>query len=84
MTTLQLFSILIAILGLYLVLQRYVAKPLLDLGAAVMYLLTIVLLLSIGTLQHNGFGVKLVLVTCMVAACRHGWRYYKAKAKLAS
>lgn len=84
MTTPQLISILIGILGLLWVLQRYLAKPLLDLGAAVMYLLTIVWLLSIGEWQYDGFGVKLVLLTCTVAACRHGWRYYKAKSNLAS
>lgn len=84
MTTLQLISLLIGILGLYLVLQRYVAKPLLNLVAAVMYLLTIVVLFSIGALQHDGFGIKLVLLTSALAACRHGWRYYKAKANLAS
>ena len=84
MTQLQLFSILIGVFGLHWVLQRFVAKPLLELGAAVMYLLTIVMLLSMGGLQHDSAGVKLVLVMCAVAACRHGWRYYKAKTKLAS
>lgn len=84
MTQLQLFSLLIGILGLHWVLQRFVAKPLLELGTAVMYLLTIVMLLSMGGLQHHGAGVQLVLVMCAVAACRHGWRYYKAKTKLAS
>ena len=84
MTQLQLFPLLIGILGLHWILQRFVAKPLLELGAAVMYLLTVVMLLSMGGLQHDGFGVKLVLVASMVAACRHGWRYYRAKTKLAS
>lgn len=84
MSTLQLISILIGILGLYWVVQRYVPKPLLDLGAVLMYLLTIVMLLSMGAWQHDGFGVKLVLLTCTVAVCRHGWRYYKAKANLVS
>lgn len=84
MTTPQLISILIGILGLYWVIQRYVAKPLLDLGAAAMYLLTIAVLLSMGAWQYDGFGVKLVLLTSVVAACRHGWRYYKAKSNLAS
>ena len=75
MTQLQLFSLLIGILGLHWVLQRFVAKPLLELGTAVIYLLTIVMLLSMGGLQHDGAGVQLVLVMCAVAACRHGWRY---------
>lgn len=83
MTQLQLFSLLIGILGLHWVLQRFVAKPLLELGTAVMYLLTIVMLLSMGALQYEGMGVRLVLVVSAVAACRHGWRYYKAKARLA-
>lgn len=84
MTTLQLFSILLGILGLYWVVRRCVAKPLLDLGAAVMYLLTIAVLLSMDAWQYDGFGLKLVLLTCTLAACRHGWRYYKAKANLVS
>lgn len=78
MTQLQLFSLLIGILGLHWVLQRFVAKPLLELGAAVMYLLTIVLLLSMGGLQHHGAGIQMVLVMCAVATCRHGWRYFYA------
>lgn len=84
MTNVQLILLLIGILGLYLVLQRYVTKPLLDLGAAVIYLLTIVMLLSMGAWQYDGFGVKLVLLTCTVAACRYGWRFYKAKSNLVS
>lgn len=84
MTNVKLILLLIGILGLYWVLQRYGTKPLLDLGAAVIYLLTIVMLLSMGAWQHDGFGVKLVLLTSTVAACRHGWRYYNAKSNLAS
>ncbi len=84
MTQLQLFSLLIGILGLHWVLQRYVAKPLLALGAAVMYLLSIVMLLSMGALQYEGMGIRLVLVVSAVAACRHGWRYRKAKMNAAS
>ncbi|MFN3529313.1 MAG: hypothetical protein ACK417_05270 [Bacteroidia bacterium] len=84
MTDLELISLLIGIIGFHWVLQRFVAKPLLELGAAVMYLLTIVLLLLMGALQFDGVGVRLVLVMCAVAACRHGWLYYKAKVSLAS
>lgn len=84
MTQLPLFSLLIGILGIHWVNQRFVAKPLLELGAAVMYLLTIVMLLLMGALQYEGMGVRLVLVVSAVAACRHGWRYCKAKMNAAS
>ncbi len=84
MTNLPLISLLIGVLGLHWVLQRYVAKPILELGATLLYVLTIVILLSMGVWRFDGAGISLVLVMSVVAACRHGWRYYKAKAKLAS
>lgn len=65
-------------------LQGFGPIPLLELGAAVMSLLTIVMLLSMGALQYEGMGIRLVLVVSAVAACRHGWRYRKAKMNAAS
>lgn len=84
MTDLQLISLLIGILGLHWVLRRYAAKPILELGAALMFTLTTVMLIWMGAWQFDGVGVKLVLVMSAIAACRHGWRYYKTKVSLAS
>lgn len=84
MTDLQLISLLIGILGLHWVLRRYAAKPILELGATLMFTFTTVMLLWMGAWQFDGVGVKLVLVMSAIAAFRHGWRFYKAKAKLAS
>lgn len=84
MTDLQLIALFIGILGLHWLLQRFVAKPILELGAALMYVLTIVMLLWMGAWQFDGAGVNLVLMMSAVAACRHGWRFCKAKINLAS
>lgn len=84
MTDLQLISLLIGSFGLHWVLRRYAAKPILELGAALMFALTTLVLLWMGAWQFEGVGVKLVLVMSARAACRHGWKYYKAKLRLAS
>jgi len=84
MTDLQLISLFMGVLGLHWLLQRFVAKPILELGAASMYVLTMVMLLWMGAWKFDSAGVNLVLMMSAVAACRHGWRYYKAKFNLTS
>jgi hypothetical protein len=81
-TSLQLVSALIGILRYQRIIERYVVKPILELGTTLNNLLTMVILLTMGAWRFDGAGVNLVLVISAVAACRHGWRFYKAKMTL--